>query len=149
MAITYPVRPYAVTRAEYTSSVRSILESLIYSNILLQKKGKKNCFTSQWNITVNYIFKDSHNHHSFYVGVYGSLSKKSKALSNEWTNKMSPIALVLSSSIFLTEQCTHKVPSTSPFSANPCISNSRVAWKKKKPYPKLSYPFRIWYSSIT
>ena len=35
----------------------------------------------------NYIFKDSRNHHSFYVGVYGSLSKKSKALSNEWTNK--------------------------------------------------------------
>ena len=26
----------------------------------------------------NYIFKDSCNHHSFYVGVYGSLSKKSK-----------------------------------------------------------------------
>ena len=137
MAITYPVRPYAVTRAEYTSSVRSILESLIYSNILLQKKSKKNCFTSQWNIMANYIFKDSRNHHSFYVGVYGSLSKKSKALSNEWTNKMSPIALVLSSSIFLTEQCTHKVPSTSPFSANPCISNSRVAWKKKKTIPKI------------
>ena len=34
----------------------------------------------------NYIFKDSRNHHSFHVGVYGSLSKKSKALSNEWTN---------------------------------------------------------------
>ena len=50
---------------------------------------------------------------------------------------MSPIALVLSSSIFLKEQCTHKVPSTSPFSANPCISNSRVACKKKKTIPKI------------
>ena len=86
IAITYPVRPYAVTRAEYTSSVRSILESLIYSNILLQKKGKK--IASHHNeTTVNYIFKDSHNHHSFYMGVYGSLSKKSKALSNEWIYK--------------------------------------------------------------
>ena len=143
MAITYPVRPYAVTRAEYTSSVRSILESLIYSNILLQKKSKK--IASHHNETHGQIiFLKIHVIITAFMWVYMVLCLRNLRhfqmnelinVTNSTCAKLKHIpdrAVYSQGAFYISFFCKslHK-------QQQGCLK------EKKKPYPKLSYPFKI------